>query len=242
MAVSWDNINSSYNNNSFSYIWYDALGPATFAVNIPDGFYELPQLNAYLQFVMIGNGHYLIDGNGDFVYYLELAVNATSYAFEIRCDPIPTALPGGWTNPSGLTFPAVASTPQFVFPATNIQSLLGFPAGTYPTVTQATTYNQLSPNVPQITDVANVIVLCSLLNNRFQYPNTILFSFVPQGGAGAVIQVVPPEYIFVDVQDGYYNSFDIQLVNQDFLPLVIKDPQILIQLIFRKQVIPAMLK
>jgi hypothetical protein len=242
MSVSWDNINSTYNNNFFSYIWYDNVGPSTHVVNIPDGFYELPQLNAFLQFTMIQNNHYLIDGNGDYVYYLEMAINFTSYAFEIRCDPIPTALPGGWTNPGGMTFPAVASTPQFVFPATNIQTLLGFPAGTYPAATQATTYNLNSPNVPQITDVANIIVLCSLLNNKFQYPNTILFSFVPLGGGGANLNITPPEYVFVDIQDGYYPGFEIQLVNQNFQPLVIKDPQMLIGLIFKKQTIPAMLK
>lgn len=242
LTVSWQNINTSYNNNVFQYIWYDALGATTYTVTVPDGFYELAQLNAYLQFTMIQNGHYLIDSNGDYVYYLELAVNVTSYAFEIRCDPIPTALPGGWSNPAGMTFPAVASTPQFVFPATDIQLLLGFPAGTYPAVTQATTYNLNSPNVPQITDVSNIIVLCSLLNNKFQYPNTILFSFVPTGGGGTYVDVTPPEYIFVDIQDGYYPTFEIQLVNQNFQPLVIKDPTILIQLVFKKQTIPPMLK
>lgn len=235
MAVSWDNINSSYNNNYFSYVWYNNAGSSTHLVSIPDGFYELPQLNAFLQFTMINNGHYLIDSNGDYVYYLELAINSTSYAFEIRSDPIPTALPGGWSNPAGLTFPAVATTPQIIIPSTNIQTLLGFPAATYPAVVQATTYNINSPNAPQITDVASVIVLCSLLNNKFQYPNTILFSFVPQGGAGAVVEVTPPEYIFVDIQSGFYPGFEITLVNQDFIPLVIKDPQILIQLIFKKQ-------
>lgn len=242
LNVSWQNINTSYNNNVFQYIWYDAGGATTYTVTVPDGFYELAQLNAYLQFSMIQNGNYLIDSNGDYVYYLELAVNATSYAFELRCDPIPTALPAGWTNPAGMTFPAVASTPQFVFPSTNIQLLLGFPAGTYPAVTQATTYNLNSPNVPQITDVSNIIVLCSLLNNKFQYPNTILFSFVPNGGAGTYIDVTPPEYIFVDIQDGYYPTFEIQLVNQNFQPLVIKDPTMLIQLVFKKQTIPPMLK
>jgi len=242
LSVSWQNINASYNNNKFQYIWYDNVGAATFDVNIPDGFYELPQLNAFLQFTMIQNNHYLVDQNGDFVYYLELAVNATSYAFELRCDPIPTALPGGWSNPGGLSFPVVASTPQFIFPATNIQDLLGFPAGTYPPATQSTTYNLNSPNVPQITDVANIIVLCSLLNNKFQYPNTILFSFVPKGGAGTYVDVTPPEYIFVDIQDGYYSGFDIELVNQNFQPLIIKDPTILIQLIFKKQTTPEMLK
>ena len=240
MNVSWQNINNSYNNDFFQYIFYDAGGPTTYNVNIPNGNYSLAQLNAFLQYRMIQDGNYLIDSTGDYVYFLDIVVNPTSYAYEIRADPIPTALPAGWTNPAGMTFPAVASTPQMVIPATEIQTLLGFPAGTYPAVTQATPYNILSPNIPQISVVSSVIVLCTLVNNRFQYPNTIIYSFLATGDAGTPISITPPEYIFVDIVDGYYGSFELQFVDQNFNPMVLEDPDILIQLIFKKRATPSM--
>lgn len=240
LNVSWQNINNGYNNDFFQYIFYDAGGATTYNVNIPNGNYSLAQLNAFLQYRMIQDGNYLIDSTGDYVYFLDIVVNPTSYAYEIRADPIPTALPGGWTNPAGMTFPAVASTPQMVIPATNIQTLLGFPAGTYPAVTQATPYNILSPNIPQIATISSIIVLCTLVNNRFQYPNTIIYSFLATGDAGTPINITPPEYIFVDIVDGYYGNFELQFVDQNFNPMILEDPEILIQLIFKKRSTPLM--
>lgn len=233
---SWFNITTQNNNNSFQYIWTDGSGTTTHDVVLPDGAYEVSTINAYLQFVMLNNGHYLVDNNGDYIWYLELVTNPTFYAVELKSYPLPTALPSGWTNPASIVFPATASTPQFVIPSTNITTLLGFPAGTYPSAVQTTTYNVLSPNTPQIQVVQSVIILCSLLHNSLSLPNTILYSFTTGSRSfGQLISFSVPELVFTDIQDGFYDQFEIQFVDQNFKPLAIRDTNLVVQLVVRKR-------
>ena len=233
---SWFNITSQYNNNFFQYIWTDGGGGYTYDVLIPDGAYEISTLNAYFQFIMVQNGHYLVDDEKNYVYYAEIVLNPTYYAVEIKTYPLPTALPSGWTNPAGVMFPAVASTPQVIIPATNIRTLLGFDAGTYPSAVQSTAYNVLSQNTPQVATVQSVILLCSLLNNTLTNPNTFLYSIAPSNTQfGQLISVAVPELIFTDIVSGSYDSFEITLVDQNYVPLVVKDNNLIIQLVVRKR-------
>lgn len=233
---SWFNIMEQYNNNQFSYKWTDGSGTTTKLVKIKDGYYNGSTLNAYLQYIMLNNGHYLIDDTGAYVYYLEMVVNITYYALEFRAYPLPTSLPTGWSNPAGIVFPLLASTPQFVIPNSKITRLLGFNAGTYPSAVQATTYNELSQNTPQVTDVDSIIVLCSLLNNRLSVPNTILYSFSTANRQfGELIYFSVPELVFTDISDGFYDRFEVSFVDQNFNPLGIRDTNLVVQLVFRKR-------
>ena len=56
MYYSWYNISAALNNNTFYYTWYNAAGIISvngnpyFTVTIPDGLYEITQLNSFLQF------------------------------------------------------------------------------------------------------------------------------------------------------------------------------------------------
>lgn len=235
IPISWNNITIANNNNKYQYVWYDAGGATTHDVIMPDGGYDVQAFNAFLQFTMINNGHYLIDGSGNYVYYLQVATNTVYYGIDLQSAPIPTALPAGYSNPAGLTFPAVATTPQFVIPNTNITKYLGFPAGTYPNPVQATPYSITSPNVPDVPIITNIITFCSLVNNKFQYPNNVLYSFVPGGNIGEIVNAKPFQYVWVDIQDGYYNSFDISFVDQKFNKIVMKDENVFVQLIFKKK-------
>ena len=70
MYYSWANINSTtLKNNAFSYSWTIAGSTTTYNVTIPSGLYEISDINNYLQFVFIQNGHYLINTLSQNVYY-----------------------------------------------------------------------------------------------------------------------------------------------------------------------------
>lgn len=231
---SWFNITAANNNNTLSYVWYNNVGSATFNITIPDGYYSVSSLNSYLQQIFITNGHYLVDGSGNFVYYIELVENATYYSIQLISSPIPTALPGGWTNPAGLTFPAVATTPQLIIPSSNISNYLGFNAGTYPPVIQATTYTKLSDFVPQVNTITSVILTCNLLNNRYTNPTTILYSFTPSSvNFGDLIESSPNEYNFIEIQQGRYDEITIRILDQSFRDINIRDTNILIELLIK---------
>jgi hypothetical protein len=239
---SWYNITSlttgsQYNNNTYQYIWTDGSGTSTYTVLMPDGYYEIDTLNAFLQQKMVANGHYLVDAQGDFVYYLEIVANQTYYGVQLNSYAFPTALPSGFTNPAGLTFPATASTPQFVIPSNNnFKAVIGFNAGTYPPAIQATNYSVISQNTPQITPVSSLIMTCTLLNNKYALPNTLLYSFNVQGTQfGALYTLTAPQFAFVDIQDGQYTDFTVQFFDQNLNRIAINDDNIVILLVIGRK-------
>jgi hypothetical protein len=240
MYYSWFNITTSntgsrYNNNVFQYVWYNNGGSATRTITIPDGFYTVEDLNAYLQSQMVANGDYLVDSLGDFVYYLELVENPTAYAIQFNSYPIPTALPAGFTNPAGITFPAVATTPQIIILSTNnFDNIIGFNAGTYPTPVQATNYSKISDFTPQVSPVSSLVLSCTLLRNTYAIPNTLLYSFSSAGSTfGSLISIQPPEMSFVDIQDGSYTDFTIQFRDQSLNRVFINDSNLVVMLTIR---------
>jgi len=234
---SWFNITSAntssrYNNNAYQYIWTDNMGSTTYNVIMPDGYYEIADLNAFLHYTMVQNGHYLVDGAGDFVYYLEMVVNPTYYGVQVNAFPLPTALPAGFTNPAGVTFPAVASTPQLIISPTNkFGTVIGFQPGTYPAVVQPTNYSVLSQVAPQITPINSVIMTCNLLNNTYANPNTLLYSFTPAGTRfGELISIQVPQFAFVDILGGQCTNFQIQFLDQNLNRINIQDPNVVVLL------------
>src|SRR5581483_8665201 len=58
---SWQNINSTYGNNTLSIIFPTGATTATLSITIPNGTYSVSDLNSYLQSQMIANNYYLID-------------------------------------------------------------------------------------------------------------------------------------------------------------------------------------
>jgi hypothetical protein len=234
LFYSWFNVSSAFNNNSFSFTFTTGAGTATYNVTIPDGYYSVSDLNSYLQFFMINNGLYLVNGSGANIYYIELVENASQYALQLNCYPFPTALPAGWTNPAGLTFPAVASTPQLIVPNTGFSTWSGITSGTYPAVIQASTYSKISDTTPKTTPVESVLMRCNIIENRVSNPPDIIYSFSASGvGFGNLIQSSPYEYLYLDVADGYFSSLVIEFVDQQYRAIQINDSSVIIQLSFK---------
>ena len=100
MYYSWTNINStSLKNNTFTYTWVVAGTTTSYTVTIPNGLYEISDINSFLQYTFIQRGQYLINTTGQYVYYAEFLVNPNTYSVNIITYPVPTSLPTGWTLP-----------------------------------------------------------------------------------------------------------------------------------------------
>ena len=236
MYYSWFNITSALGNNTFQYVWYDAGGADTYSITIPDGFYTIDDLNSYLQSEMVSNGTYLLDANDDYVYYLEFTTNSSLYAVQLNSYAIPTALPTDYSNPASITFPATATTPQVIIPSTDIQDILGFTAGTYPSATQTTDYSYTSDYTPQVAPVQSVIMRCDLVVNPYSNPQDVIYSFAPTGTTfGSLISSVPNELIWCDIQDQYFPDFNIYFTDQNFNRITIEDSNIVVLLVIREK-------
>jgi hypothetical protein len=227
MYYSWLNVTEANNNNSFSYIF----NGTTYPVLLPDGMYEVSDLNGFLQTVMYTNGHYLVDNSGTIQYYINIAVNPVYYTITITCTPIPSVLPTGWSNLHSISLSG--NTPSIIIPNTNIVSLLGFNAGTYGGGT--TLFNQNAQNIPNVA-VSNVInFACNMVNSSsFSNVTNYIYSFTPSVSFASqiIIDVIQP--IYFKIVDGQYTSIKIQLVDETGKQVSPLDPNVVMTLLIKQ--------
>jgi len=249
MYYSWFNIQQSFANNTFSYNWIDGAGvPTTYNITIPDGLYEVEQLNEYLQFIFLQNGHYLVDSGGNNVYYAEFLVNPTRYAVQINTFLFPTSLPAGWSNPAGIPFPPQSFNPIITLPP-KINEILGYvpnfatnqnlnnayvpPVSQYESKLANGTLSYISTSAPNIQPNSSLLFSMSNIDNAYAVPTSILYTLVPQVAVGELINEKPPNFIWSRLIDGTYNELRLTILGTDLTPIKINDPAMTIILIIK---------
>lgn len=240
MYNSTPNISAALGNNTYSYRWIDAT---VNTVTMPDGFYEISDLNNFLHQTMLNNKHYLTEvSTGDAVWFLTMSVNASTYKIDLLAYPMDTTnyvAPTDYTVPAGATWsiPATSTNPQFVIPATNFQYIIGFAPGTYPSASNNSVITTSSSTIaPQVNPLSSYLVKCNLVNNPYGIPNSLIYSFPPAGAFGAQFVIAPNEYSFIDCQDGYYNSMRIEMTDQNDRPTTILDSNINILMVITDRI------
>jgi hypothetical protein len=245
MYYSTFNITTSYGNTTYSYKWVDGI---TYQVVMPNGFYDIPAINNYLHFTMVQNKHYLVNTSGQFVYLIEFSINASQYAVQVDCFGVSVALAAtnGWTLPAGATWvlPTNFIVAELIILNNAFKLIIGFEPGTYPNAviagvppaqTQTPTYTSTqsftSTSTPQVTPLSSYILTCSLINNNYAVPNNLIYSFAPVGTIGEQFTIAPNQYVFIDVLPAQYNRFNVQFIDQNFRPVQIEDPNMVIQLV-----------
>lgn len=242
------NITSVYGNNKFLLGFPTGAGTntyTTFTITLPDGFYQMSDVNNYIQQFCITNGLYLINASGQNVYYVSFQVDTPYYSNQILLYTVPRSLPTGWTQPSnwiGYSTFTSDRTPYVQFSvAQNFHDFIGFANGVYPsgalTTGRTTNYSQLSTQLPPIGSYVNsIIVHCSLVNNSVVSPSDILDAFqITNTTFGSNINYQPTVEKYVRLQAGTYNSMIIYLTDQNNNPITLIDPNILITILFKKK-------
>lgn len=243
IPYSWYNVSSYYNNKKFTLFMPSGGSSLNVELTLPDGFYTVNDINAYIEQKCLDNGQYLIDSTGKNVFFIKMAYNPTYYSVQILCYVVPSAI-GTYTRPASGTYsaggaglPTVASSTQIVIPSTgSIGTIIGFDAGTYPTLANSSSQSFLSTKTPIGTTVNSLILQCSLVSNRVTIPSDILDSMPITGTAfGANLTYDPSFEKFVSIKDGTYNNFTITFKDQNFNDVYAKDPNSSITLIIRQK-------
>jgi hypothetical protein len=237
----WFNIDSEkYNNNIFSYKWFNISGVLNVTVNviIPSGYYDLVSLQLFLESEMYKNGHYLqniITGLNE--YYVTFIPNSIQYAIQLYCNPVTNTLLDGvakYIKPSGLwSLPTVKTCPQIIISnMNNFYKFIGFSPGTYPpTPITNRAYTELSAFCPQISPVSGVLLKCDLVKNDIMNPSDVLFQFSNGGiSFGSLITLQPPSLLYIDVNPGYCQDIRIEMVDQNLQSIVFRDPSMIFML------------
>lgn len=231
VPYSWQTVNSRYNNKTFQIIY----NGTTYTLTLPDGAYSVADINAYIQYWCISNNLlYCVSASGQYIYFIELVDNATTYSYEIRC--YPTVLPSGATS-SGWTMTGYC--PQFVVGTNNFGKIIGVNAGTYPSsATTNTNSTKSSDFAPSPSPVNQIVVNCSLVNNRdLQTSSTnVIWTFaVANTNYGENITINPAEYAWIKCVDQQISSISLWLTDQDGITLTLKDPNSLVMLLLKEE-------
>ena len=230
---SWPNVASQYSNQTVSYIFNGVTYPVTF----PTGFYPVADIAGFIQKQMQTAGQYLLDNNGNPVFFLTFVENPVYYAVTLEVNPIPTILPTGWTNPHSISLSG--NSPQLVVTNQNFGNLIGFLTGTYPVTPQTVIYDVNSTFIPQISPTSVVNIRCSLVN--FPTYNTlpdVIYSFTPGDASyGSTINITPPQLAFFAASSGSYQNVIITLSDQNNAPITNLDPTMTITLVIRDRVV-----
>jgi hypothetical protein len=246
---SWYNVSKKYNNTSFKYKWWDSDGNLTDirTVDIPDGFYSISSLFEYFQKAMVLNNHYLLtdpsigsDGS-QFVYFMELLQNISYYSIEIRL----SSLNADYITANNLQYPANAGwiapqtyeTPQLIIPSNNrFGELIGFKAQTiFKDMNEFGQYSFLSDFSPNMNPSSSFIITCSLIDNDMGNPNDILYSFTLNSADFGDMISSNTDVLYNKIKPGTYTDLKLNILDQDYIPLHILDPNILIVLSIMKQ-------
>ena len=253
MFYSWFNILATSVNNTLSYTWTVGAVTTVHTLTLPDGLYEIADINAFLQWSAIQNGNYLINASGDNVYYFELILNPTRYGVQLNTFQVPTALPAGYTQPANFAgYPTQTFNPIVTFPA-NFNQIVGYPvnfvsngnvnnAYVPPTASASNNYvakdgagtlSYLSNTAPQVQPNNNVLFSVSNINNPYSQPSSIIYSLNPNVNIGEQIYVTPPNFMWNKLIDGTYNEIRLSLLGTNLQPLIVNDPNMTILLTIR---------
>lgn len=234
IPYAWYNISASYGNNTFSLILPTGATTQTIAVTLPDGYYSVVDIQNYIQQVLIANLYYLIDGAGNYVFPFLLTYSQTYYKVQLICSTIPSTLPSGWTQPAGApALPTATTGVQFV--VGTIGSVIGFVAGTYPTVATSSSQNFLSTLTPVGSTVNSLVFRCSLVDNSVTMPSDIMDGCSINSAFGTNIIYDPSFEKWVKMKNGTYTSLIMTISDQNLGQIYSVDPNIAMTLMIRER-------
>ena len=235
---SWYNINQNpLNNNSFVLTIPTSGASTVNTIVIPDGAYNISDLNNYLQYWLIANGYYITNNTtGLNTYYASFSISPTSYAVQFNTTPMPTSLPSGYTS-GGMTFPGGSNQHyQLTVASTNnFKDIIGFNAGIYPTVpTNTGTQTKNSDYTPNVNPISAVQMRLSCVYNPFSSNSQLVHVFMNKGSnIGEIIDASPIELQYVPCI-GAHRELTLTFYDQNGYILNILDKNLTIKLVFKK--------
>lgn len=235
---SWYNINASpLNNNVFQLTVPTSTTPLNLTITIPNGAYNISDLNNFLQFYLISQGLYITNNTtGVNTYYASFSISPTSYAVQFTTTPLPTSLPSGFTS-GGMSFPASANQHYQIgiLSTNNFKDIIGFNAGTYPTLpTNVGVQTKSSDYTPNVSPISAVQMRLSCVYNSFSSNSQLIHVFTNgDASIGQLINASPIELQYVPC-NGSHRDVTLQFFDQNGNALNILDPNIIVKLVFKK--------
>ena len=77
--------------------------------------------------------------------------------------------------------------------------------------------------MPRLETVEVLLVLCNLVNKKYQQPSKVFFTFVPNKQFGQLITITPHSLTMLKATDAEFSFTETWFTDQNNRPLEIKD-------------------
>lgn len=250
---SWYNISAALGNNQISYIMPITGGPVTVNLTLPDGTYQISDINAFVQADLAARKYFFKPvspgGAANAVPIYPITISADPITYRVAIQVLPLSPPPNPTYQTGGDPPdyswalnnSEASTlvPQVIIANvspqanaggnSNMQSsmgrVLGFAPGTYPSTNNGTILSVTGGYTPTITLQNLIMFQCNLANdpNMVSYSN-VIGQFIPKGSSGDLMEFQDQNPSWHPVADNMYNYIDVWITDEHNLPINVLDP------------------
>ena len=85
------------------------------------------------------------------------------------------------------------------------------------------TKNKNGENVPHLEIVELVLIHCDFVNNNCQQNSRILYTFVPNKPFGSILEISPPNHIFLKTFNSEFQEIKVWFTDQNSKPLEVED-------------------
>ena len=246
MPYAWFNVSAAYNNNTITINVPYLATTYALVIKLPDGFYQISDINNYIEAQMIAKGLYLVSPVGLNVYFFQMSLNLTYYNIQVVLSAVPTTVSSGtysgytlpstgyWSTVPTNGLPTISSTPAFTLASTgSISTIIGFSTGTYPSTLASQSVS--GTLTPVGTTVNALLMRCNLINNSLAMPSDILDLVPINGTFGYNITYDPSFEKWVAIRDGIYSNMTITFTDQNSNTLYSRDPNLALSLLIRKR-------
>jgi hypothetical protein len=190
---------------AFYYIWFDTI---SYPVNIPEGYYDVHDLNAAFELVMLQNAHYFIQlVSVSNAFALKIIYNHYLNAVELQSRSIDSFPVSSYGIPIGVAWGSAIPShaiPQFAISNPSFETLVGFSAGSYPVSSTSATDIGIASNGPHTIYPSYRVLTYKPSNSRF----------AQEGGVESSALVARKKYETINTTAATYNSvFGPQVAN-----------------------------
>lgn len=250
---SWYNVSALLGNNKISYIMPITAGPVTVNLTLPDGTYQIADINKFIQADLASRKYFFKPvspggaANAVPIYPINIVADPVTYRVSIQVLPLspppnPTYQTGG--DPPDYSW-ALLSTesstlvPQVIIPNvsaqanaggnSNMQSsmsrVLGFDPGTYPSTNDGSILSVTGTYTPTVTLQNLIMFQCNLANdpNMVNYSN-VIGQFIPKGSSGDLMEFEDQNPSWHPVSDTMFNYIEVWITDEHNLPIQVLDP------------------
>jgi len=241
MYNSFFNIKQEYGNNVLIYKWIDGT---SYTFTIPDGYYEVAALDYFVKQECIKNNLYVHNSdNSEYLFFHAFETDVNTYTNKINIIFFPDK---ALFTSLGYHLPDNASWLSWINTGTNwnsklmiqlniggLNSYFGMSSNLFPKLVDsvAKNYYYKSDITPNLLHVNSLTLTCNLLDSPYNIESEYLTSIRINNEFGGMISCNYSMDTRYTIRKGSYSEFTIRLLDENFLPFNIVDPNMSINLI-----------